>query len=147
MYTGDYDAAVQEHEETTIKDQDGDLVVDDRESSTVTAAVSIQDGDTVSEFLSFKGKDKKQKRKKKTKVPKNLLRQHRSTCFQPGPPESVFGLMSREMGSDLHRAVQGLWQRVCEVRLKIEMPDHIPGPTPTSPRATVFGQRKGSKQR
>ena len=57
------------------------------------------------------------------------------------------GLMSREMGSDLHRAVQGLWQRVCEVRLKIEMPDHIPGPTPTSPRATVFGQRKGSKQR
>ena len=57
------------------------------------------------------------------------------------------GLMGREMGSDLQRAVQGLWQRVCEVRLKIEnMPD-IPGPTPTSPRATVFGQRRGSRQR
>jgi brefeldin A-inhibited guanine nucleotide-exchange protein len=57
------------------------------------------------------------------------------------------GLMNREMGSDLQRAVQGLWQRVCEVRLKIEnMPD-IPGPTPTSPRATVFGQRRGSRQR
>ena len=98
MYTGDDDAAVQEHEETTIKDQDGDLVVDDRESSTVTAAVSIQDGDTVSGFLSFKGKDKKKKRKKEKKVPKNLLQQHGPTCLQPGPPESVFRLMSREMG-------------------------------------------------
>jgi brefeldin A-inhibited guanine nucleotide-exchange protein len=57
------------------------------------------------------------------------------------------GLMNREMGSDLQRAVQGLWQRVCEVRLKIENMPEIPGPTPTSPRATVFGQRRGSRQR
>ena len=58
------------------------------------------------------------------------------------------GLMNRDMGPELQRAVQGLWQRVCEVRLKIEkMPDSIPLPTPTSPRATVFGTRRGSRNR
>ncbi|KAI6950306.1 hypothetical protein KC321_g18378, partial [Hortaea werneckii] len=57
------------------------------------------------------------------------------------------GLMNRDMGPDLQRAVQELWQRVCEVQLGIEkMPDMAPVPTPTSPRATVFG-RRGSKQR
>jgi hypothetical protein len=95
LYTGDYDAAVQEHEETTTKDEDGNLVVDDRESSTVTAAGSIQDGDTMSEFLSFKGKNKKKKWKKRKKVPKNLLWQHRSAPLQAGPPESVLDLHAR----------------------------------------------------
>ena len=57
------------------------------------------------------------------------------------------GLMNRDMGPELQRAVQGLWQRVCEVRLKIERMPDIPLPTPTSPRHTVFGQRRGSKQR
>ncbi|KAI7508911.1 hypothetical protein KC347_g5711 [Hortaea werneckii] len=57
------------------------------------------------------------------------------------------GLMNRDMGPDLQRAVQELWQRVCEVQLGIEkMPDMAPVPAPTSPRATVFG-RRGSKQR
>ncbi|KAI7706518.1 hypothetical protein KC353_g12193, partial [Hortaea werneckii] len=58
------------------------------------------------------------------------------------------GLMNRDMGPDLQRAVQELWQRVCEVQLGIEkMPDMAPAiPAPTSPRATVFG-RRGSKQR
>ncbi|KAK3707119.1 guanine nucleotide exchange protein for ADP-robosylation factor [Vermiconidia calcicola] len=57
------------------------------------------------------------------------------------------GLMNREMGPELQRAVQGLWQRVCETRLKIEKMPDMPVPTPTSPRATVFGQRRGSRQR
>ncbi|RMY80761.1 hypothetical protein D0864_08538 [Hortaea werneckii] len=57
------------------------------------------------------------------------------------------GLMNRDMGPELQRAVQELWQRVCEVQLGIEkMPDMAPVPAPTSPRATVFG-RRGSKQR
>ncbi|KAI7163789.1 hypothetical protein KC316_g12911, partial [Hortaea werneckii] len=57
------------------------------------------------------------------------------------------GLMNRDMGPDLQRAVQELWQRVCEVQLGIEkMPDMAPIAAPTSPRATVFG-RRGSKQR
>ncbi|KAI7156203.1 hypothetical protein KC316_g14178, partial [Hortaea werneckii] len=59
------------------------------------------------------------------------------------------GLMNRDMGPDLQRAVQELWQRVCEVQLGIEkMPEMAPAiPAPTSPRATVFGGRRGSKQR
>ncbi|KAI6896471.1 hypothetical protein KC334_g10892 [Hortaea werneckii] len=37
------------------------------------------------------------------------------------------GLMNRDMGPDLQRAVQELWQRVCEVQLGIEkMPDMAP---------------------
>lgn len=59
----------------------------------------------------------------------------------------VVGLMNRDMGPDLQRAVQGLWQRVCEVKLGIERMPEMPMPTPSSPRATVFGQRRGSKAR
>lgn len=55
------------------------------------------------------------------------------------------GLMNREMGPELQRAVQSVWQRVCEVRLDIEkLPDMAPAP-PTSPRASVFGRRGSSK--
>lgn len=54
------------------------------------------------------------------------------------------GLMNREMGAELQRAVQGVWQRVCEVKLGIQLPDVAPA-APTSPRATVFGRRGSSK--
>ena len=57
-------------------------------------------------------------------------------------------LMNRDMGPDLQRAVQGLWQRVCEVKLGInKMPDGSSLQTPTSPRATVFGPRRGNRTR
>lgn len=59
----------------------------------------------------------------------------------------AIGLMSREMGTELQRALQGLWQRVCEVKLKLEgMPDVVL-PTPNSPKQTVFGSRKGSRSK
>ncbi|KAK3116433.1 guanine nucleotide exchange protein for ADP-robosylation factor [Teratosphaeriaceae sp. CCFEE 6253] len=63
------------------------------------------------------------------------------------------GLMNREMGVELQRAVQGVWQRVCEVRLGIEgerMREVLPQSsmqTPMSPRAGVFGGRRGSRAR
>ncbi|KAK4541852.1 hypothetical protein LTR36_007384 [Oleoguttula mirabilis] len=57
------------------------------------------------------------------------------------------GLMNREMGAELQRAVQELWQRVCEVKLGIERVGEMAGPTPMSPRATVFGGRRGSRGR
>jgi len=61
------------------------------------------------------------------------------------------GLMGREMGPDLQRAVLGLWQRVCEVRLGIKGIGEIVGRgvTPISPRASVsvFGGRRGSRNR
>lgn len=55
------------------------------------------------------------------------------------------GLMNREMGPELQRAVQELWQRVCEVKLGLERTSDVPPQTPTSPRATVFGTRRGSR--
>lgn len=55
------------------------------------------------------------------------------------------GLMNREMGVELQRAVQGLWQRVCEVNLGLDVKHEHVQPMPTSPRATVFGQRRGSR--
>ncbi|KAF2723387.1 hypothetical protein K431DRAFT_283187 [Polychaeton citri CBS 116435] len=59
------------------------------------------------------------------------------------------GLMGREMGPELQRAVQGLWQRVCETNLGIGRAKidgmSMPMLTPTSPRANVFGTRRGSK--
>ena len=61
------------------------------------------------------------------------------------------GLMSRDMGQELQRAVQGLWQRVCEVRLGLEkrtdMGAAAHAATPMSPRGSVFGARRGSKSR
>ncbi|KAK5121643.1 hypothetical protein LTR85_004815 [Meristemomyces frigidus] len=57
------------------------------------------------------------------------------------------GLMNREMGQELQRAVQELWQRVCEVKLGLERLHEPPTPTATSPRATVFGGRRGSRAR
>jgi brefeldin A-inhibited guanine nucleotide-exchange protein len=54
------------------------------------------------------------------------------------------GLMNRDMGPELQRAVQSVWQRVCEVKLAIKLPDVVPA-APTSPRATVFGRRGSSK--
>ncbi|KAK4553676.1 guanine nucleotide exchange protein for ADP-robosylation factor [Recurvomyces mirabilis] len=69
------------------------------------------------------------------------------TVFAP----LAVGLMNREMGSELQRAVQGLWQRVCEVnvgigkeKLREVMP--VGAQVPGSPRS-VFGQRRGSKAR
>ncbi|KAK5113686.1 hypothetical protein LTR62_003313 [Meristemomyces frigidus] len=58
------------------------------------------------------------------------------------------GLMNRDMGPELQRAVQSLWQRVCEVKLGIKR-EEVPvatGQLPASPK-TVFGQRRGSKGR
>jgi brefeldin A-inhibited guanine nucleotide-exchange protein len=57
------------------------------------------------------------------------------------------GLMNRDMGPELQRAVQGFWQRVCEVKLGVEKMLELPLPTPTSPRSTLFGQRKTSRPR
>ncbi|KAK3616385.1 guanine nucleotide exchange protein for ADP-robosylation factor [Elasticomyces elasticus] len=61
------------------------------------------------------------------------------------------GLMNREMGPELQRAVQTLWQRVCEVRLGIDrerLGDVVPASatreTPMSPKANVFGGRRGT---
>ncbi|KAK5175846.1 guanine nucleotide exchange protein for ADP-robosylation factor [Saxophila tyrrhenica] len=56
------------------------------------------------------------------------------------------GLMGREMGGELQKAVQGFWGRVCEVNLGLGKME-IGGPTPVSPRASsgVFGGRRGSR--
>jgi brefeldin A-inhibited guanine nucleotide-exchange protein len=64
------------------------------------------------------------------------------------------GLMGKEVNFELQRTLQGLWMRICEVKLGINMAS-VPGlegalPTPTSPRATsekLFGasSRRGSK--
>ncbi|KJX92259.1 guanyl-nucleotide exchange factor (Sec7) like protein [Zymoseptoria brevis] len=52
------------------------------------------------------------------------------------------GLMNRDMGPELQRAVQSVWQRVCEVKLGIDRVPEMTPPAPTSPRATnVFGRR------
>lgn len=63
------------------------------------------------------------------------------------------GLMNREMGPELQRAVQGLWRRVCETQLGIakdEMSGLVAhgrnGDEPTSPRMTSSSfARRGSK--
>ncbi|QIX00855.1 hypothetical protein AMS68_006372 [Peltaster fructicola] len=55
------------------------------------------------------------------------------------------GLMSRDMGVELQRVVQSFWERVCEVKLGIERMPEMPAQPPTSPRATVFGGRRGSR--
>jgi len=57
------------------------------------------------------------------------------------------GLMGREMGAELQRAVQGFWARVCEVRLGLGRMENVPVPTPTSPRVGVFGGRRASRGR
>lgn len=49
------------------------------------------------------------------------------------------GLMSREMGGDLQRAVQAVWARVCEVKLGLTM--NVP--TPTSPLAPRSSRSQG----
>ena len=61
----------------------------------------------------------------------------------------VVGLMNREMGMDVQRAVQGLLQRVFEVKFGVERVDvGTPMPTPTSPGASSasksFFRRRGS---
>ncbi|TKA81980.1 hypothetical protein B0A49_00475 [Cryomyces minteri] len=58
----------------------------------------------------------------------------------------VVNLMGREMGVELQKAVQGLVQRVFEVKLGLP-PRVEPLPTPTSPRASVFAPRRGSRGR
>lgn len=65
------------------------------------------------------------------------------------------GLMARDMGGELQRVVMGVWQRVCETKLGIEMPEHIlhakeggpssPGGSVTRERPGVFGTRRGSR--
>lgn len=60
------------------------------------------------------------------------------------------GLMGREMSVELQRAVQGVWGRVCEVKLGLKMEGLGAGGgmmTPMSPRASVFSGRRGSKAR
>lgn len=56
------------------------------------------------------------------------------------------GLMNREMGPELQRVVQGLWARVCEVRLgagrEVERVR-----SPMSPARTHFGQRRASRSK
>jgi brefeldin A-inhibited guanine nucleotide-exchange protein len=55
------------------------------------------------------------------------------------------GLMNRDMGPELQRAVQSVWQRVCEVKLGIDRLPDLPTTAPTSPRAmSVFGRRPSS---
>ncbi|KAI9707008.1 MAG: guanine nucleotide exchange protein for ADP-robosylation factor [Bogoriella megaspora] len=60
----------------------------------------------------------------------------------------VVGLMNREMGMDVQRAVQSLLMRVFEVKFGVErMEVGTPGPTPTSPRGDrkdFFRSRRGS---
>lgn len=67
------------------------------------------------------------------------------------------GLMNREMGPELQRAVQGVWRRVCECQLALpreELRDLVGAGAkgsgsgveePTSPRMSVFGGRRGSR--
>lgn len=64
------------------------------------------------------------------------------------------GLMAREMGGELQRAVMGIWQRVCETKLGIEMPEAVltakegpasPGGSFREQRSGVFGTRRGSR--
>ena len=66
------------------------------------------------------------------------------------------GLMARDMGGELQRAVMGIWQRVCETRLGIEIPEGVLNLNardggPASPggsfreRPGVFGTRRGSR--
>ncbi|EMC96611.1 hypothetical protein BAUCODRAFT_69707 [Baudoinia panamericana UAMH 10762] len=64
------------------------------------------------------------------------------------------GLMGRDMGPELQRAVQTLWRRICEVQLGIsaeKIKEVMPPPrsveAPMSPHATVVGSRKSSKGR
>ncbi|KAJ9656938.1 guanine nucleotide exchange protein for ADP-robosylation factor [Coniosporium apollinis] len=60
----------------------------------------------------------------------------------------VVGLLGREMGGELQRAVQGLVARVFETGLGIEI-GRVEGPVGTagvqSPRSSVFGSRRGSR--
>ena len=62
------------------------------------------------------------------------------------------GLMNRDMGPELQRAVQGLWWRVCEVKMGIEretLRKLLPAQareTSMSPRGSVF-TRRGSRAR
>lgn len=60
----------------------------------------------------------------------------------------VVGLLGREMGGELQRAVQGLVARVFETGLGIDI-GRIEGPVGTpgvqSPRSSVFGSRRGSR--
>nr|POF12647.1 protein transport protein sec7 [Quercus suber] len=57
------------------------------------------------------------------------------------------GLLGRDMGPDLQRAVQAVWARVCHVRLAIDparLQDML-ARSPSSPRATFFGSRRPSR--
>ncbi|KAK4999685.1 guanine nucleotide exchange protein for ADP-robosylation factor [Elasticomyces elasticus] len=67
-----------------------------------------------------------------------------STHIKTFAPLAV-GLMHREMGPELQRAVQGLWQRMCEVQLGLPARELLP--SPMSPRGSMLGPRKGSRGR
>ncbi|KAF1811579.1 protein transport protein sec72 [Eremomyces bilateralis CBS 781.70] len=58
----------------------------------------------------------------------------------------LVGLMGREMGMELQRAVQGLLARFFEGTLGIEMAEWS-GATPVNDRSSVFGGRRGSRGR
>ena len=59
------------------------------------------------------------------------------------------GLMGREMGIELQRAVQGFWARVCESRLGVKVPASMverpgAGAAPLSPARSAVFARRGS---
>lgn len=53
------------------------------------------------------------------------------------------GLMNRDMGLDMQRAVQGLWARICEVKFGVSAKTGTYR-APVSPVRSVFGSRRGS---
>lgn len=56
----------------------------------------------------------------------------------------VVGLLGREIGSDLQRAIQGLLARIFEAKLGLTMGDMLLM-TPVSERGSMFGSRRGSR--
>jgi len=54
------------------------------------------------------------------------------------------GLMGRDMGPELQRAVQGLWARVCDVRLGLKVEQNMSRQQLMSPSRSAFG-RRGSR--
>ncbi|KAF2837167.1 hypothetical protein M501DRAFT_978130 [Patellaria atrata CBS 101060] len=58
----------------------------------------------------------------------------------------VVGLLGRDMGMELQRAVQFLTQRIFEVKLGVQPREGV-GQTPTSPRSSYLGSRRGSRAR
>lgn len=67
---------------------------------------------------------------------------HNVKTFMP----LAIGLLNRDMGMELQRAVQGLLQKIAEVEMGLP-PVCVPLATPTSPKLSIFGPRRGSRER